>query len=334
VVIPCYNYGRFLPLAVHSALSQRGVDVEVIVVDDCSTDESQTVAQELARLDARVRLVLHESNRGHITTYNDGLRRATGEYVVLLSADDLLTPGSLQRSVALMEAHPRVGFVYGYARAFTGTPPDTNSRLRSWTVWKGTDWLRVSARKGRCFISNPEVVMRRDALLAAGGYDPRLPHSADFDMWMRTAVDWDVGRVNGPSQAWYRVHDSNMHLTTFAGWITDLRERRATFDILFDERAPGRPEMAPLRPRAMRALATESLRRGLVAYRDGADPDQVTAHLDFALETYPAISSSWLWMMWQVAPLRGRRFPGVQTRRFLSRVRHHLAWRHERRYGT
>ena len=59
--------------------------------------------------------------------------------------------------------------------------------------------------------------MRREALAQTDLYDPRLPHSGDFDMWLRTAARWDVGRVNGPVQAHYRVHDANMHLTTYAG---------------------------------------------------------------------------------------------------------------------
>src|SRR5689334_2494944 len=66
VVIPCYNYGRYLPDAVASALDQTGVDVDVLVVDDASTDGSAEVALELAREDERVDVLLHEENRGHI----------------------------------------------------------------------------------------------------------------------------------------------------------------------------------------------------------------------------------------------------------------------------
>ena len=90
VVIPCYNYGRYLPAAVASALDQQGLDVDVLVVDDASPDGSHLVAQELAASDPRVDVLVHENNAGHIQTYNDGLARAEGDYVVLLSADDLL----------------------------------------------------------------------------------------------------------------------------------------------------------------------------------------------------------------------------------------------------
>src|SRR5689334_12258407 len=103
VVIPCYNYGHYVGTAVRSVLDQPGVDVDVILTDDASTDGSAEVVRELAAADPRVRAILHRRNFGHIATYNEGLEQATGDYVVLLSADDALTPGSLARAAALLE---------------------------------------------------------------------------------------------------------------------------------------------------------------------------------------------------------------------------------------
>src|SRR5690349_18044495 len=87
VVIPCYRYGSYLPAAVASALDQSGLELEVIVVDDASPDDSADIARSLADADPRVQVIVHEQNAGHIRTYNDGLARATGDYLVLLSAD-------------------------------------------------------------------------------------------------------------------------------------------------------------------------------------------------------------------------------------------------------
>lgn len=316
VVVPCYNYARYLPQAVASALDQPGLDVEVIVVDDASRDDSALVATRLAATHPEVSVVRHRTNAGHIATYNDGLARTTGDYVVLLSADDVLTPGSLTRSVALMEALPSVGLVYGYARSFDGTPPPPGRPVRSWSLYPGRQWLRIAARKGRCFISCPEAVLRRRALDdAGGGYEPALPHSADFYLWLLTASRWDVGRVNGPVQAGYRVHDHNMHLTTYAGWATDLRERRRTFELLA-EQAPG---LAAERDRALRALSREATQRALHAARSGDDA-AVIPLLDLAAD---------------LRPERGLRLVDrVATTPPVARVTHHLQWRWERRYGT
>ena len=115
VVVPCYRYGAYLPACVASATSQPGVEVDVLIVDDASPDDSADVARSLAAADPRVRVLVNEQNMRHIATYNEGLSLVDGEYVVLLSADDLLAPGSLARAVALMEANPSVGMTYGTA---------------------------------------------------------------------------------------------------------------------------------------------------------------------------------------------------------------------------
>lgn len=334
VVIPCYNYGHFLEQAVRSALAQQRVEVDVLIVDDASPDGSAAVARRIAAADPRVAVLVHETNKGHIRTYNDGLEKASGDYVVLLSADDLLSRDALTRAISLMEHHPRVGFVYGYARSFDGAPPSEPGRQRSWTIWPGHQWLEVSARRGRNFISSPEVVMRREAFRDSQGYDARLPHSGDLDMWLRTAVAWDVGRVNGPVQAWYRVHDANMHLTTYSGWITDLEARRKTFDLLFEERAPEVPEVRRIRPMVRRALAREAVRRALDADLEGLGTDVVADYLSFARGIWPGIVATPAWRLCQAGPVAGRRLPVPAVSRLASRARRHLEWRRERRYGT
>ena len=125
VVIPCYNYGRYLPEAVGSALSnQPGVDVRVLIIDDASPDDSAQVAKEIAAADPRVELRVHTDNQGGIATYNEGIIDwADGDYTVLLSADDQLTPGALTRATEFMDAHPSVGFVYGHPLHFVQGQP-------------------------------------------------------------------------------------------------------------------------------------------------------------------------------------------------------------------
>lgn len=337
VVVPCYNYGRFLPEAVSSALDQEGLDVDVLIVDDASTDDSADVALRLAQADPRVDVLLHETNRGHIQTYNDGLTKVTGDYVVLLSADDLLGRNALTRAVALMERFPRVGLVYGWAQSFSRLPTPEPYRTRHWSTWPGREWLGLAARRGRCFLLSPEAVMRREAFAETGGYDARLPHSGDFDMWMRTAARWDVGRVN-ETQAFYREHDQNMHRTMYAGWLTDLQARRDTFRILRDERAPDLPGIAALHRRATRALAREALRRGLRALRDDEHRAEgkavLAAMVDFARETdHRSLLGVWGWTA-QRRLRTGDTGRLVGTRRLLTRIHDHAVWRRDRRFGT
>src|ERR1700685_3721340 len=107
VVIPCYNYGRFLGGCVAGALDdQPGVDVRGLIIDHASQDDSAEVAQKLAAANDRIQVKIHEVNRGHIATFNEGLMDwAEGDYCVLISADDKLAPGALRRAADLMDAH-------------------------------------------------------------------------------------------------------------------------------------------------------------------------------------------------------------------------------------
>lgn len=238
VVMPCYRYGRFLPAAVRSVLTQPGVDARVIIVDDASPDDSGAVARSLAAHDSRVRAVVKDVNSGHIATYNTGLALVETEFATLVSADDVVAPGALGRAVALMQRRPRVGLVYG-AIATIGDRDiaDAPTRTRPyhlWRIWRGDEWIDAVARSGYNPIASPEAVIRTAALRQVGGYTPSLPHSGDLEYWLRIAARWDVGQIHGPVQAYYRVHGANMHLTDFGTRAADLRERLAAFRVLAD----------------------------------------------------------------------------------------------------
>src|SRR6266436_2977703 len=79
VIVPCYNYGHYLRECVESVLSQEGVDVRVMIIDDCSPDNTPQVAAELMSRDSRIEYRRHEKNIGHIATYNEGLEWASGD---------------------------------------------------------------------------------------------------------------------------------------------------------------------------------------------------------------------------------------------------------------
>jgi glycosyltransferase involved in cell wall biosynthesis len=183
VVVPCYNYARYLGACVHSALSQAAVDVRVLVIDDCSSDDTPAVGLALAASDRRVEYRRHPVNRGHIATYNEGLMGwSSGDYVVLLSADDLLAPGSLGRAAAIMESDHRVGMVYGRALHFRSEQDIPQVRARRWRYrrWPGTDWIERMARRGHNVISSPEVMVRGSVQREVGGYRTELPHTGDL----------------------------------------------------------------------------------------------------------------------------------------------------------
>ncbi|WP_460935705.1 glycosyltransferase family 2 protein [Phycicoccus ginsengisoli] len=293
VVVPCYRYGHYLQDSVGSVLEQEGVDVRVLVVDDASGDGSAEVAQELAQRDPRVEVSVHPSNRGHLQTYNEGLLDwADGDYCVLLSADDMLAPGSLKRATDLMEAHPRAAFAYGNVLWFhEGRPlPAARTRPRGWSVWDGHRWLERRLRHGRSGINSPEVVVRTSAQREVGGYDVRYPHLADTHMWLRLAAHGDVGYLRGVDQAYYRRHGSNMSIA-YTPLLT-LQQYAEMYDSVLERVADRVPDTERLSAIVRRKLAWEALLTAARAYERGeVAQTPVDELVEFALRTSPEATS-------------------------------------------
>jgi len=258
VVIPCYNYARFLRQAVDSVLTQEEVRVDVVIVDDASTDDSLTVARALASQDSRVRVFANVTNEGAVATFNRGLAEVHGEFLVRLDADDLLTPGSLKRAVAVMQHIPSVGLVHGHPIHFAGTAhPRARETVDSWTVWRGQDWLAARCIDGTNTITSPEVVMRRSIVNVVGGQNP-LAHTHDMEMWLRVASASDVARINGADQAWHREHPGSLS-TRAEEPLVILGEIRDAFDTLFSAVGSSIDNAEELHQLAHVAVATEAM---------------------------------------------------------------------------
>ncbi len=110
-IVPCYNYGRFLPQCLDSIFGQTIGDFEVIVIDDHSSDETASVLAGIR--DPRVRVIAHEENRGLLFTLTEGFSLATGTYVARLDADDRYRPYFLEETIPLLERYPDAGLAYG-----------------------------------------------------------------------------------------------------------------------------------------------------------------------------------------------------------------------------
>lgn len=258
VVISCYNYARYLPMAVQSCLSQQDVTVEVIIVDDASTDDSLAAARSLSLSHGNVTVVRHAKNTGPVEAFNDGARLATGEFLVRLDADDLLTPGSLGRATLVAQSFPSVGLVYGHPLHFSGVLlPAPRLRAAAWTVWPGTEWLDNRCQSGRNVITSPEVLMRRSVVEKVGYLAP-LAHSHDMELWLRLSAFSDVAYIHGADQAWHRDHDESLSAKS-VDELVDFRERVAAFDVLFEGPAGRQPEAQRLRDVARTTLAKEAL---------------------------------------------------------------------------
>jgi glycosyltransferase involved in cell wall biosynthesis len=262
----------------------------VLIIDDASPDDSADVARSLAKEDSRVEVAIHRQNKGHIATYNEGLLDwADGDYSVLISADDRLTPGALSRAAALLDAHPEVGFVYGHPVHFRhGTqPPPAKTTVKGWSVWSGDWWLERRFREASGCITSPEVVVRTGLQREVGGYDPALPHTGDIEMWMRLAAYADVGYVRGVDQAYYRLHQSNMSKVQFMQ-LEGLRQRRAAYEAVLARCGERLEHPERLDRTVHRELAKQALRQAARAYdRRRTEVVRVDELIAFAEESWP-----------------------------------------------
>ncbi|MDR7082016.1 hypothetical protein J2X01_001301 [Arthrobacter ginsengisoli] len=338
VVISCYNYGRYLPGAVLSAVNQDGVTVDVVVVDDASTDGSLEVARELSSAHANVRVLAHETNRGVVETFNDGAKLAKGEFLVRLDADDLLTPGSLGRAVPVARAHPSVGLVYGHPLHFSdGVLPRPRLSPSAWTIWPGREWLLDRCRSGSNVITSPEVLMRR-SVLERIGYQAPLKHTHDMELWFRFSAFADVAYIHGADQAWHREHSDSLSARE-VDVLVDLRERREAFDVLFDGPAGTVAEAGDLRRRATRTLVNEALKTARNELDRGAGTSVLYGcSLELARELDPGVVHSTAWDRLARRTDQAARFPhlrgGASARRLTARVRSELQWWRWHRNGV
>ena len=289
VVIPCYNYARYLSGCVESVLSQAGVEVRLLIIDDASSDNTLEVGQALALTDRRIEYLRHDVNKGNISTYNEGLLGwASAEYVVLLSADDMLAAGSLNRAVGIMNGDKNIGMVYGPVIHFReeGALPKGTAKKFTYTRFSGAEWLNVRCRAGHNVITSPEVVVRRTVQQAVGGYRSELPHAGDLEMWLRIAAVSDVAFVRRVPQAFYRVHSLSM--TKERTSFVDLRQRKAAFDLFF-RCHPDLPNGHVLRGWAGKALAREALWQACRAYdRNEVKEASADELVQFASEACPS----------------------------------------------
>lgn len=237
IVIPSYNYGKYLRQCVRSAAEQPGVDHEVVIVENGSTDGSLDLARSLASEYSNVRLVSFASNEGIVASINRCWTELRGEYGVLLCADDLLTSGSLARSLAVMDLHPNVGLVFGPAYEFSGddapTDPPYAFSGSSPVIHSGEAWITERCRSGINPIYAPEVMFRTEMLRRVGATSPELPHTFDLYLWLRIAAETDVAYLPGHLQALYRRHPSNHSAAYRRNALMEMQQRWAAFEQFF-----------------------------------------------------------------------------------------------------
>lgn len=293
VVVPCYRYGHFLRECVESVVTQSMVDVRVLIIDDASPDNTAKVGSQLARDDSRVTFLRHNTNKGHIATYNEGIDWICSDYFLLLSADDYLLPGALGRATGLMNNHPEVGFTFGNAIELSDNgvtkKVDPVANLldgSSECILEGKEFIEISGVDN--IVPTPSAVVRTPLQKKVGGYRPELPHAGDMEMWLRLAAHAPVGVIKSP-QAVYRRHSANMSRNYTANhWLADLQQRRLAIDLFMRKCGHVLPNATEVHRKMQCSLGTTAVGCASAAFNDG-NTELCNTLAQLAVEIYPNV---------------------------------------------
>lgn len=200
VIIPAYNKARLTVETVESVLAQTYKNIEVIVVDDGSTDDTRKCLEPYF---TRIRYI-YKKNSGACSARNQGLRLSSAEYVGFLDCDDIYLPQKVEHCVKYLEEHPDCGFVHTAAYFIDGMGRIVSKYSHPQSRRAGWVYRRLLNRN---FICNSTVIARRSCFGRAGVFDEKVFTPADWDMWLRLAKVYPLGYIDEPLTK-YRVSAS------------------------------------------------------------------------------------------------------------------------------
>ena len=217
VIIPAYNYARFIADALKSVQSQSYQHWECIVVDDGSTDDTSGVVRSFSEADRRIKYV-RQDNRGLAAARNSGIASSAGEYLQFLDADDLLEQRKLERQVEFLEQHPEIDIVFSDARYFkTGNEDEQlfsqDAANLPWVAHlsaKGQEVLPALVRNNIMVVNAP--LLRRSVLNDVGLFDGSVKGIEDWHYWVRCAIAGKYFHYEDfeGTRALVRIHDTSM----------------------------------------------------------------------------------------------------------------------------
>ena len=225
IVIPLYNAEPFIVETLESVREQSFTDWEAVVVDDGSTDRSLEAAHSVT--DPRIR-VLRQNNQGPSAARNLALENSSGEWIATLDADDLWTPDKLQHQLDAATRH-RADLVFGPAQLF-GDPHQQRAYEKHEYVLAGQSALRKMISRNH--VPHSSVLMRRQAVLEAGGYAEDIHGTEDYDLWLRLLMAGAKFVYDPRAIVHYRVSGASVS-------SNKARMKRMTRVVLQRRRMPG-----------------------------------------------------------------------------------------------
>ena len=221
VSMPAHNSGQYISAAIESVLSQEGLDLELVVVDDASTDD--TVEIVAAFQDPRLRLLRSRKRRGIGHAHNRVVQETDSKFIVHVDSDDLILPGALKRMVDFMKLNPGLGQAHCYDFDVDEQGQSTREafaqRHREFHRKRppGMDYRKALVERG-CVINHLRTY-RRSVLEEMGGFNEKLQRGVDYEMALRIVDKYDIGLV----PEFLYLHRQHSGATSLQGPLSQLR---------------------------------------------------------------------------------------------------------------
>ena len=213
VILPNYNHAQFLPRQLTALLAQSVPPLEIIVVDDASTDNSVEVIERFAREHASVRLIRSETNQGVVAGMNRGTELARGDYVLFAAADDEVLPGLLEKSLRLLAQHPRAALcctIGDWREERTGLRWMMGVGMADAPCFLAPEQMVALEKRGRLYIASHTAVIRRSALIEVGKWLPELKWYCDWFAIYCAAFRHGICHVPEPLAA-FNIHEASFY---------------------------------------------------------------------------------------------------------------------------
>jgi glycosyltransferase involved in cell wall biosynthesis len=237
ICIPTYNGQRWLTECIDSALKQTYAPLEILVIDDCSTDDTAAVVRSLN--DQRIRLVINQQNRGLVGNWNECVRQAKGEYIKFLFQDDTFDPECVEKMMQILIEHPQLGMVFTRRRFVVAD--DAPDALASELIDHYSDLHRKFENVGllndgralfaqhvakafalSCVAEPPSTLIRREVFRRLGLFNTKMHQACDVEMWLRIMFYYDLGFVDEELLI-FRIHGKS-------ATASNMSKNRAEYD--------------------------------------------------------------------------------------------------------
>jgi glycosyltransferase involved in cell wall biosynthesis len=259
VIMPTLNGAAYVREALASVCAQTFRELEILVLDDGSEDDTLAIVSELQ--DARVRVEQNTTRLGLARNWNKGIQLTSGDYVIILHQDDRLAPEMMATQAARLEQHPNAGYAYSAYRLINdkGETLQIVKPFAADHIWRGADEFAQHLRKN--YVQCPTVLVRRECYARLGGFNLNLRYALDWEMWMRIeSHGYDVA-YSAQVLADWRLHASSATRGIERAQDLMIRDMLMAHDAVFAQIPPEGKSLRALKRRAGYEIIKQSILR-------------------------------------------------------------------------